>query len=579
MEYIKITINNREIEAPAGSTILETAKNAGIKIPTLCYLKDINSIGACRMCVVEVKGARGLMPSCVTTITPGMVVSTDTAIVIESRKKTLDLICSNHRMDCEYCTRYSDCELHALCREYGLDDRKYSAFVTEAEEEDSSAHLIRDYSKCVRCRRCVSVCNKSQYVSAIGILNRGFNFKVGPAIPLNESSCIHCGQCITACPTGALRVKDDTNKVWRALKDPEKHVVAVVSPEVCERLGEYFQDKDGIYAEGKTIAILRRLGFDNIVSLDSAAAVAAVESLSELRVRLKNNEKLPLISSNCPSWVEFCEAYYPEYIGNLSSVKSPQTVLGALYKCGLAEIEGIDPKNIFIVSVKACTAGKFEDWRTELAAAGIQDVDITITTRELSVMIRQACVSKFTANRVWNELQGETFDPIPGIDSKHGRVIGELGGIMEAVITAETGTTAPLFNAINGYKDILEAEYELMGKKIKLAVTSGIRSAKSLMDMIKAGEKHYDYVEIMACPGGCMYGGGQPNLNCDERNESYSMADITKAFADKQHHLSDGVKDVPGLMTAALYEKYLGDPGSIKARRILHTTYDKRNKY
>jgi NADP-reducing hydrogenase subunit HndD len=578
MENIKIKVNNIDIEAHADSTILEAARLANIHIPTLCYLKDVNEIGACRMCVVKVKGAKGLMPACVTIITPNMEVWTDTPDVIESRRKTLDLICSNHRMDCEYCDRYSDCELYALLLEYGLDDKQYSMSTREPDYDDSAVHLIRDKSKCVLCRRCVNTCSKNQLVGAIGVLKRGYDIEVGPPLPLADTSCVNCGQCIAVCPTGALTVKDDTRKVWMAINNPSKHVVAAVSPFVSAQLGEHFSETIGTNVEGKMIAALRCLGFDRIFDMRHAATLTVMEQGYELLSRLKNNGKLPLISSCCPSWVKFCEVYYPELLENLSICKSPREMFGALCKCWYAKKVGIDPKDIFMVSIDTCTAGKFECQRREMTASGYPDVDVCLTTSELAAMIKRSCVSKYTSLKVWNEVSNEAFDPFLGMDTRAGSVFGATGGVTEATLSLVSGkeVTATDFQEVTGAEVIHEAQYHLNGIKIKVAAVSGLANAAKLLDIVKSGEKDYAFIEVMACPGGCVNGGGQPRHPGDVHNFTDLKADRSNALYSKDAFI-DLHKSYQVPKAQQLYEELISEMGKKKVRKLLHTAYIKRS--
>lgn len=481
MEIIGITLNGLDVLVPAGTTILEAAKQANIEIPTLCYLKDCNAVGACRMCVVEIEGAKGLKPACVTVANQGMSIWTDSEVVLESRRRTLDLICKNHRMDCEYCVRYSDCELHALVRHYGLDDRKFMLKANIPEEDTSAVHLIRDYSKCVQCRRCVSTCDKLQATSVIGILGRGNGTRISPPLSLAESDCVSCGQCIVACPTGALREKDDTQLVWNALRDYGKHVIAIVAPFVGERLGEAFESPD-IPAIGKTIAALRRLGFDRVFDISDSAASAAQQEAEVLKERLTDGKKLPVISSaSCPAAVRLCEYYYPALSDCLSGCRSPREAAANLCKNEYATRMGINPADMVVVCIDACTAAKSERQR-----AG-SSVDVVLTTRELSAMIKRACISRFTARKIWNELPDEEFDAYP---------------FLAEGFTYPNGSIRP---------SVLQG----LGKRaeIKSVTITGLATARSLLDKIESGTTYYDYVEILACPNGCSCGGGQPRQN------------------------------------------------------------------
>lgn len=578
-ENITLQINGISVTVPDGSTILDASVKAGVRIPTLCFLKDINAIGACRMCLVEVKGARGLMAACVAPATEGMEVYTTSPKLRENRKTTLELILSNHRMDCLSCSRSTNCELQTLANEYGCDTERFGKHDMPAEYEQSTPHLIRDNSKCILCRRCVAVCRQNQHVGVIGPIARGFNTHIGSAfdLPLGETACVNCGQCIAVCPTGALQDVDDTQKVWAAIADETKHVVVAPAPSVRAQLGECFGMPIGTNVEGKLAAALRRLGFDKIFDVDTAADVTIMEEGTELLERLKNGGKLPLITSCSPGWIKFCEEYYPDFIDNLSSCKSPQQMFGALTKTYYAEKAGIDPKDIFVVSIMPCTAKKFEIGRDNQAAAGCPDIDVSLTTRELASMIKQAGI-------VFTDLPDETFDPVFGIASGAGHIFGATGGVMEAALrtVAEIVTGKPLakveFNDVRGVEGIKEAEYDLAGTKVKVAVTSGLENASKLLDMIKSGEKDYAFVEVMACPGGCVNGGGQPHQPGYVRNTIDLRAERAKALYGedssmelRKSHENPNVKEI--------YSSYLEKPGSHKAHEILHTTYVKREIY
>ena len=579
MSMVKLTINGIPVEVPAGSTVLEAAREAGVRIPTLCYLKDINEIGACRMCLVEVKGARSLVTSCVYPVTEGMEVFTNTPAVQRSHKATLELLLSNHRKDCLSCPRSTDCELQALCREYGVDEYKFGKFDLKPDVDASSIHLIRDNSKCILCRRCVATCRKNQFVGVIGPNDRGFDSHIGCSfdMPLAETSCIHCGQCIAVCPTGALTERDDTGKAWAAIADPTKHVVVGTAPSVRAQLGECFGMPVGTNVEGKMVTALRRLGFDKVFDVDTAADLTIMEEGTEFLHRLQNGGKLPMITSCSPGWVKFCETYYPDMIENLSSCKSPQGMFGAMVRTYYAEKHGIDPKDIVIVSIMPCTAKKFEVSREELSENGLPDIDISLTTRELAAMIRKAGL-------MFTNLPDEEFDPFLGIASGAGHIFGATGGVMEAALRTvyEVYTGKPCnpveFHEVRGTQAIKEAEYDLAGTKVRVAVTSGLSNAAKLLDSVKNGEANYDFIEVMACPGGCVNGGGQPHQPGEVRNFTDLRADRAKALYSedaamtlRKSHENPIMKD--------LYDSYLGEPGGHKAHELLHTSYTRRNVY
>ena len=578
MENVNLKINGISVSAPADSTILEAAHIAGIKIPTLCYLKEINEIGACRMCVVEVKGARNLVAACVYPVSEGMEVQTNTPRLLKSRKRTLQLLLSNHDKNCLSCVRSGNCELQQLCRELGVDDENYFAGEkNEYELDTSAAHMVRDNNKCILCRRCSAVCEKVQAVGIIGPNKRGFASYIGTAfdIPLGETSCVSCGQCIAACPTGALYEKDNIGEVLDAIADPSKHVVVQTAPSVRAALGEEFGYPMGTDVEGKMAAALRRIGFDKVFDTDFGADLTIMEEANEFLDRVKNGGVLPMITSCSPGWVKYCEHYYPDQLSHLSSCKSPQQMFGAVTKTYYAEKMGLDPKDIVCVSVMPCTAKKFEIGRPDQDAAGVPDVDISITTRELARMIKRLGID-FTS------LGEDGFDDPLGESTGAGVIFGATGGVMEAALrtAVETLTGEELsnveFNEVRGTEGIKEAVYHVAGMDIKVAVASGVTNAKIIMDKIRAGEADYHFVEIMCCPGGCVNGGGQPQVPGYIRNFTDVRAVRAKALykndekkAIRKSHENPSIKK--------LYEEFLGQPGSEKAHHILHTSYVKRS--
>lgn len=577
MSDITLKINNVEVSAPEGSTILEAARFAHIEIPTLCYLKEINEIGACRMCVVEVKGARSLVTACVYPVSEGMEVFTNTPKVVESRKKTLQLILSNHERKCLSCVRSGNCELQTLCKAYGIEDEgKYDGEKQKFELDTSAAHMVRDNNKCILCRRCVAVCEKTQGIGVIGANERGFKTFIGSVFDfdLADTSCVSCGQCIAACPTGALYEKDFTDDVFAAIADPDKYVVVETAPAVRAAIAEEFGNPIGTDGEGKMVAALRRLGFDKVFDTNFSADLTIMEEATELLDRINNGGKLPLITSCSPGWVKYCEHYYPDMTENLSSCKSPQQMFGAITKSYFAEKMGIDKEKIVVVSVMPCTAKKFEIGRDDENGAGVPDVDIAITTRELARMIKKAGIQ-------FNDLPEENYDDPLGEGTGAAVIFGATGGVMEAALrtAVETLTGEELkaldFTDVRGTQGIKEASYEVAGLNVKVAVASGLANARELLDKVQSGEADYQFIEIMGCPGGCVNGGGQPQVPGYIRNtvdvrgkRAAVLYDLDAKNPIRKSHENPQIKK--------LYDEYLGKPGSEKAHHLLHTTYVKR---
>ena len=578
-EMVNIKINGMPLSVPKDSTILEAARYAGIQIPTLCYLKEINAIGACRICVVEVKGAKSLVAACVYPVNEGMEILTHSKKVYASRKITLELILSTHKKECLSCVRSGNCELQKLCHDFKVEDEhRYEGSNPEWPKDDSAVHMVRDDNKCILCRRCVAACSKWQGIGVIGPNERGFNTHIACAFEqnLSEVACVSCGQCIVVCPTGAIYEKDPTKEVWRALHDPTKHVVVQTAPSIRATLGEAFGMPIGTNVTGKMVAALRRMGFEKVFDTDLAADMTIVEEAHELVERIQNGGVLPMITSCSPGWVNYCEHYFPDMIPNLSTCKSPQQMFGATVKTWYAQKMGWDPKDIFVVGIMPCTAKKFEVRRDneDAAGSGIPDVDISLTTRELARMIDRAGID-FTA------LPDEDFDSAMGESTGAGVIFGATGGVMEAALrtAAEWVGGKPLqdveFKEVRGTEGIKEASYQIGDLTVNVAVASSLACARKLLEQVRAGMKNYHFIEIMGCPGGCVNGGGQPVQPASVRN----FVDL-KSLRAKALYDADEAKPLrkshenPELLK--IYEEYFGEFGSHLAHRILHTTYVER---
>ena len=579
MEMVNIKINNMPLSVPKGISILEAARMAGIEIPTLCYLKKINEIGACRICMVEVKGARSLVTACVYPVNEGMEIFTNTERVRKSRKMTLELILSTHDRKCLSCVRSGTCELQQLCKEFGVDDEgRFDGANPVHEYDDSAIHMIRDNGKCILCRRCVAAC-QAQHISVIGANARGFDTHIGSAFerPLDSGACVSCGQCIVNCPTGAIYEKDDTAKVLEAINDPEKFVVVHTAPSIRVTLGECFGMHIGTNVQGKMVAALRRLGFDKVFDTDFGADLTIVEEANEFLGRVQNGGVLPMITSCSPGWIKYCEHYYPDMLDHLSTCKSPQQMSGAIIKTWYAEKMGIDPKDIVVVGIMPCTAKKFETKREDQAASGYPDVDYSLTTRELGRMIESAGI-------YFKHLPDEEFDNPLGDSTGAAVIFGATGGVMEAALrtAVEKLSGEELksldFTEVRGTDGIKEASYTVNGMEIKVCVVSGLANANTIMEKVKNGTADYHFIEIMGCPGGCVNGGGQPIQHAVVRNfvdlrarRAAALYEADKDMPLRKSHESEAVK--------RLYAEFLGEPGSHKAHEVLHTSYVARPKY
>ena len=578
METISIKINGVQYDVPKGSTVLEAARAAKIEIPTLCYLKDINEIGACRLCLVEVsEGGRPfrMVTACVYPVAEGMEVLTNTPKINKSRKTNLELLLSNHDRKCLSCVRSTTCELQKLCNDYGVDELRFQGAKNHYKIDDATP-IIRDNNKCILCRRCVATCKNVQAIGVIGANDRGFDTHIGSAFEqiLGETSCINCGQCIVSCPVGALYERDDTDKVREAIADPSKHVLICTAPSVRAQIGECFGYEPGTDCEGKMVAALKRLGFDGVYDMNLTADLTIMEEATEFLGRVKNGGALPMITSCSPGWIKYCEHYYPEFTENLSTCKSPQQMFGAVAKTYYAEKMGWNPEDIYFVSAIPCTAKKFEVGRPGQSAAGVPDVDVAITTRELGRMIQKAGID-------FKALDDEKFDNPFDIGSGAGAIFGATGGVMEAALrtAAEVIEGKPLekldFNEVRGIDGVKTATYKLGDITLNVAVASGTGNAKKVLDAVKAGELDVQFIEIMACPGGCVNGGGQPIQPASVRMTT-DLRKVRAAVLYNDDANSELRKSHENLAVQKLYDEYFGEPNSHKAHEILHTHYIKR---
>lgn len=574
MEFVKLTIDGIPVEVEAGTTILEAAQKVGIHIPTLCYHPELRLEGACRVCVVEVEGAKNLVASCVYPVADNMVVKTNSDLVRRARKTIVELMIANHPSDCLICSRHGECELQDLARQLGIRQIRFEGEKRDMPLDDSSHSVVRDPNKCILCGRCVRVCQETQAVYAIGVANRGSDSIV--TTPFNqglaEGPCVGCGQCIKVCPVGALVEKDDTDRVWDALHNPRAHVVVQVAPAVRAALGEEFGMRPGALVTGKLVTALRKLGFDQVYDTQFAADVTIMEEGYEFIGRLQKNENLPLITSCSPGWIGYCERFFPEMLPHVSSCKSPQQMFGVLAKTYYAEKADINPADIFSVSVMPCTAKKTEAARDEMQDSGYRDVDAVLTTRELANMIREAGID-------FVNLNDSEFDLPMGMSTGAATIFGVTGGVMEAALrtVAEVLEGKELeevdFQQVRGFAGVREATVRIAGKAVKVAIANGLGQAKKLLEAIEAGEAEYHFIEIMGCPGGCIGGGGQP-LSTDpeiliQRAAALYRQDMLKKV--RKSHENPAVKE--------LYRSFLGEPNSEKAHHLLHTQYQERSRF
>lgn len=578
MDKVKLTIDGIEMEVDQGTTVLEAARAVGIEVPTLCHLKGIHESSSCRVCVVEV-GPR-LIASCTLKAEPNMKIQTNTKKVRDARRTVVELLLSDHNRECTTCNRSENCELQSVSKDLNVRNIRFEGARSKTGLDHSSASIVRDSEKCILCGRCIGACSTIQTVHAIGFANRGFETKVATAYdrPIGETSCVNCGQCISACPVGALTERDNTRDVWKALSDPTKYVVVQTAPAIRVALGEEFGYPMGTRVTGKMVTALRKLGFDKVFDTNFGADLTIMEEGTELISRLTSGENLPLMTSCCPGWVKFVEHNFPDMLDNLSTCKSPHQMVGAMTKSYFVKKEGVDPKSIVNVSIMPCTAKKFEGEREELSNDGMQDVDYVLTTRELAQMIKEAGID-------FRNLQGDNFDNPMGVGSGAGAIFGATGGVAEAAlrtvyeVLAGQDLDAIEYSAVRGLDGIKENELELPnGRKIRTAVVHGLGHARKVMELIQSGEKQYDFIEVMACPGGCVTGGGQPIVNAKTQTAVNVKQERAKAIYEEDQSMSYR-KSHKNPYIQQIYAEFLGKPNGHLAHELLHTHYVKRLKY
>ncbi len=576
---IKLTINGQKVQVEAGTTILEAARTIGVNIPTLCHLdlKDIglvNQVASCRVCVVEVEGRRSLMPACVTEAVTGMVVHTDSKRAIRGRRMAVELLLSDHPNECFTCPKNLECDLQKLAADLGIREIRWDGEKRGYAKDVSSNAIVKDPSKCIMCRRCETVCNEVQTCGILSAVNRGFSSFVGPAfnLPMSETSCTFCGQCVAVCPTAALTEVNYTSDVWDAIHDPKKHVIVQTAPAVRVAIGEMFGMEVGTSATGKMVSALKKMGFDKVFDTDFAADLTIMEEASELVHRLEHNGTLPILTSCCPAWVNFIEHQFPNMLDIPSTCKSPQIMFGAIAKTYYAEKTGIHPKDIVVVSVMPCVAKKYEASRDELTNEGYANVDIVVTTREISLMMKEAGID-------FGNLEDGEFDRMLGESTGAGVIFGTTGGVIEAAtrtayewLTGENLENVE-FTQLRGMKGIREAAVMIGDMELKIGIAHGLGNARKLLEDIRDGKSSYHAIEIMACPGGCIAGGGQPYHHGDFdiiKKRQEAIYDEDRKMARRKSHENPEI--------IALYEDYLGKPYGKMAHDLLHTEYTEKER-
>ena len=576
---VNIKIDGIETQVPENMTVLEAARTVGIDIPTLCFLKDINEVGDCRMCLVEVEGARGFVPSCMQKVAEGMVIRTNTEEVNQARKNVLELILSSHDKKCLSCIRNGNCELQKLAERFGITDVEFEGEIAHKEVDDASPSIIRNSAKCVLCRRCTATCQQVQEIGAIECVNRGFDSAISTAgnKSLNDVNCTFCGQCIQNCPTAALHEKENIEDVKKALKDENKIVLVQTAPAVRVGLGEEFGMPIGTNVAGKMVTALKRLGFNKVFDTNTGADFTIMEEATEFVERVKNGGVMPMITSCCPAWIRFAEKNFPDQLDHLSSCKSPHEMFGAIIKSYYAQKFNIDPAKIYVVSVMPCTAKKYEAVRPEMENDGLRNVDAVITTRELARMIKQANID-------FAEIEDSKFDDPMGESTGAAVIFGATGGVMEAALRTAADVLEGKdlgevnYEAVRGQEGIKRATVNIAGKDIRVVVASGLKNARKIMNEIKEGKADYEFVEIMACPGGCINGGGQPIKSSKIR----SKVDVRKLRADSLYSIDEKSairKSHQNPVVKGIYDEFFGKPGEEKAHKYLHTHYNKQDKY